>query len=183
MLSRAPRSSQVSGYGNHRVRRCQGGGTISGRRVDPQGVDLRLERLGLVLDQFELAIPAFGEHRAPGTQVEAGHVLRLTVRGRLDTQQIRSNVTPGVAAQGDRMLTAHCGEVAKVVGRGIGDVAGGVDMLLTQDLQVLIDVQTPLGIAIAGQLFGQWAGAAGTAILGMAVLGDATTALRIGWPV
>ncbi|MCY1232974.1 hypothetical protein D9M72_454920 [compost metagenome] len=106
-----------------------------------------------------MAVPAFGEHRAPGAEVEAGHVLGLPIGNRVDADQLGGDVVPGMAAQRDGVLAGHGSEVSQVIGGGVGNIAGGENAVLVEHLQVVVDMQAAQGVAFAGQLFGQGTGA------------------------
>ncbi|VVN64426.1 hypothetical protein PS710_00001 [Pseudomonas fluorescens] len=61
-----------------------------------------------------------------------------------------------MAAQHDGVLASHQGVVADVVVSGsVGDIAGGEDVVLTDDLQVAVHVQPAQMIAFGGDLLGQ----------------------------
>ncbi|MNR15878.1 hypothetical protein D3C85_1324370 [compost metagenome] len=62
-------------------------------------------------------------------------------------------------AQGDGVLAGHQGVVSEVVGGGVGHVTGGEYMLLTNDLEVAVDMQAAMAIALPRHLFGERAGA------------------------
>ncbi|MNR32555.1 hypothetical protein D3C85_1501510 [compost metagenome] len=61
--------------------------------------------------------------------------------------------------QHDRVLTGHQGEVADFIGSGIGHVAGGEDVVLTDDFQMRIDMQATQVIALGWNLLSQRTGA------------------------
>ena len=56
------------------------------------------------------------------------------------------------------MLASHHRMIAKVIGGGVGNIAGGKDVLLTDDFQVGVHMQTTEGIAFTWDLLGQRTG-------------------------
>ena len=61
------------------IGRCEGGGTLGSRRIDPPGVDLLLGLLCLGADRLQFPVPAQREDRASFSQVEAGGVCLLVI--------------------------------------------------------------------------------------------------------
>src|SRR5438445_9519156 len=62
-----------------RIGRCECGGALGLRRVDPDGVDFLLGLLGDVADQLHLALPAAREQRTGFAEVETGDVGLLVI--------------------------------------------------------------------------------------------------------
>lgn len=53
------------------------------------------------------------------------------------------------------MLAGHQGVVALIIYSGVGGVAGGVDGILAENLEVAVHVQAAMCIALAVDLLGQ----------------------------
>ncbi|MNE63520.1 hypothetical protein D3C80_1588750 [compost metagenome] len=111
-----------------------------------------------VLRRRHLAIPALGEHRAPGAQVQTGHVLGLAVGHRRHADQFGGGIVAGITPQRNRVLAGHHRIVADLVARRIGHITGGIDRAIALDLEVAVDMQAALAVAFATDLLGERVG-------------------------
>ena len=138
-------------------RRCGGEhlGPVGARRINPDGVDVALGRLGLVSGLFQLRIPSPREDRARSAEIEAHHVGLLMISLRRQAQQIGGRVVAGEGAEPDRELTGHRSNVAQVIGGDLGGIAGRKHIHDARHAQVAIDDQAAQIVARRGNLRGQ----------------------------
>lgn len=117
-------------------------GPFGTRRIDPFGVDPGFQPFCFGTGKLYLAVPSFGINCAPWTQIEARDVLLLAVGYRIHPEQIRRDVVASGAPEILGVLAAHHGAVAVIIRRGIGNITGRIDVRVTDDLQVPIDMKT-----------------------------------------
>lgn len=98
----------------------------------------------LLHEPFALFIPAFGKDCAPATQIKTGHIIHLTIKDWRWIHYARRDFIPRKFSQLNGVLTGHQCGIPHVVLRGISHITGGENIGHAANLEILIDMETPL---------------------------------------